>query len=70
MKAKIKNSETGSAPYHLNISNTAKDFSDNNGTNPQTGLLELLSKSVLIKNDIVIENSQVIENTVLIWNKE
>ncbi len=48
--------ETGSDPYRLNRDNSAKDFSLNESTNPSFGLLDTLSKFIIIE-----ENTQILE---------
>ncbi len=54
MESENKIFETGSNPYYLNQSNTAKDFSNNDTTNPQYGLLDTLTKFIIIENNIEI----------------
>ena len=51
MEADNKYFETGSSPYYLNLNNTAKDFSFTENTNPQNGVLDLLSKHIIIANE-------------------
>jgi len=55
MEANNKYFETGSNPYYLNLSNTAKDFSFNDSTNPQYSLLDTLTKFVIIEDNTVIQ---------------
>jgi hypothetical protein len=55
MAADNKYFETGSNPYYLNLNNTAKDFSLNDTTNPQYGLLDTLTRFIIIEDNIVIE---------------
>lgn len=55
MSVNNKYFETGSNPYYLNINNTAKDFSFNENTNPQYGLLDTLSKFIIIQNEYQIQ---------------
>ena len=47
--------ETGSNPYYLNLSNTAKDFSFNDTTNPAYGLLDTLTKFIIVEENISVE---------------
>lgn len=63
--SELKYNETGSAPYYLNFSNTAKDFSNDDRTNPQYGLLELLSKNVFLQNEVQIQEDFIIVNDVI-----
>ena len=58
MNTENKYYETGSNPYYLNLNNTAKDFSLNESTNPQVGLLDTLSKYIIIENNIKVEQLQ------------
>ena len=51
-----KYSETGSNPYYLNLSSTAKDFSFSHTTSPEYGLLDTLTKIILVENELIIEN--------------
>ncbi len=60
MAADNKYFETGSNPYYLNLNNTAKDFSDNDTTNPQYGLLDTLTKFIIVEDNIIV-NPQIIE---------
>ncbi|MBS1516588.1 MAG: hypothetical protein JSS91_00715 [Bacteroidetes bacterium] len=53
--------ETGSNPYYLNINNTAKDYSLNESSNPQSGLLYIMSKHTIIINDLIEEETNIIE---------
>lgn len=64
MEKDLKVLETASAPYHLNINNTAKDFSSNESTNPETGLLDTLTKYVLVDNNIEIQPIYIINNPI------
>ncbi len=51
--------ETGSNPYHLNLNNTAKEYSTaQDSTNPQDSYLDMLSRYVFIQNDIVFFSSK------------
>lgn len=45
--------ETGSSPYYLNLNNSAKEFSITEATNPQYGLLDTLSKFILIEDNSI-----------------
>jgi hypothetical protein len=55
MAADNKYFETGSNPYYLNLNNTAKDFSLNDSTNPQYGLLDTLTRFIIVEDNILIE---------------
>ncbi len=59
MEADNKYFETGSNPYYLNLNNTAKDFSFSESTNPQYGLLDTLSKFIIIENEYQVEPIQI-----------
>lgn len=63
--SELKYNETGAPPCYLNFDNTAKDFSIDDRTNPQYGLLELLSKNIVIQNDIQIQESFVVINNLI-----
>lgn len=67
MEAENKFFETGSNPYYLNSNNTAKDFSFNENTNPQYGLLDTLSKFIIIENEYQIEPMHIEQE--IIYNK-
>ena len=58
--------ETGSAPYYLNLSNTAKDFSFKESTNPQYGLLDTLTKFVIVENNTEIQPPIIQEQLILV----
>lgn len=69
MQAENKYFETGSNPYYLNLNNTAKDFSFNDSTNPQFGLLDTLTKFIIVEDNYqveqpIIEQELVIESTI------
>lgn len=59
METDNKYYETGSNPFYLNLNNTAKDFSINDSTNPQYGLLDTLSKFIIVENNLVIDQMQI-----------
>lgn len=70
MVADNKYFETGSNPYYLNLYNTAKDFSVNDTTNPSFGLLDTLTKFIIIQDNIeiqepIIQQILIIENSVI-----
>lgn len=54
METENKFYETGFNPYYLNLNNTAKDFSLNESTNPQSGLMNTLINNTIIENDTII----------------
>jgi hypothetical protein len=60
-----KLNETGSSPCYVNLDNTAKDFSLSETTNPQFGLLDTLSKFVIIENNIKIEPIQIRQEFII-----
>jgi len=55
MELDINYFETGSNPYPLNLNNTAKDFSFSEITNPHNGVLDMLSKFIIIENKYQVE---------------
>ncbi len=55
MAADNKLFETGSTPYYLNLNNTAKDFSLNESTNPSYGLLDTLTKFIIVEDNLEIK---------------
>lgn len=62
--------ETGSNPYYLNLNNSAKEFSFNESTNPSYGLLDTLTKFIVVENNTeiqqpIIQEEQIIENNVI-----
>jgi hypothetical protein len=65
MAADNKYFETGSNPYYLNLNSTAKDFSFNESTNPQYGLLDTLTKFIIVEDNIEIEQP-IIEQELII----
>lgn len=65
MAADNKYFETGSYPYYLNLNNTAKNFSFNESTNPQYGLLDTLTKFIIVEDNIEIEQP-IIEQELII----
>ena len=69
MDADNKYYETGSNPYYLNLNNTAKDFSFSENTNPQTGILDTLSKHIIIENEFEIQPVH-IEQELFIENEK
>jgi len=67
MQAENKYFETGSNPYYLNLNNTAKDYSFNDTTNPQFGMLDTLSKFIIIEDIFHVEQS-IVEQELIIEN--
>lgn len=67
METDNKYYETGSNPYYMNLNNTAKDFSFNENTNPQYGLLDTLSKFTIIENEYEVEPMRIEQE--LIYSK-
>src|SRR6218665_83240 len=68
MATNNKFSETGSNPFYLNRDDTVKHFSLNDTTNPQYGLLDSLTKFILIENSIEIEQP-IMEQEFIIENR-
>ncbi len=61
--------ETGSNPYYLNLNNTAKDFSLQDYTNPSQGLLDTLTKFIIVENNVkivepIIQKEMVTEDAI------
>lgn len=67
MEDKTKILETGSNPYYLNTSNTAKEFSFDESTNPNYGLLNTLANFIIIEDEYTIE--QIFTTEEIIQNK-
>lgn len=70
MEAENKYFETGSSPYYLNLSNTAKDFSFNDFTNPSYGLLDTLTKFIIVEENTdvqqpIIQQELIIEDVTI-----
>ena len=59
MDARSNVFETGSNPYHLNLNNTAKDFSFSDTTNPSDNLLDVLSKFILVEDQYEVNSDNV-----------
>jgi hypothetical protein len=59
---------TGSNPCYLNLSSTAKDFSFNDTTSPQYGLLDNLTKFVIVEEDYTEIVQPVIQKNQ--WDKQ
>lgn len=55
MDSTTKIYETGSNPYYLNTNNTAKEFSLDESTNPNYGLLNTLANFIIIEDEYTIE---------------
>lgn len=69
MAADNKYFETGSNPYYLNLNNTAKDFSFNESTNPPYGLLDTLTKFIIVEDNTEIQQP-IIQEELLIEDVE
>lgn len=70
MATENKYFETGSNPYYLNLSNTAKDFSFNDFTNPSYGLLDTLTKFIIVEENTevqqpIIQQELIIEDVTI-----
>ena len=55
MDLENKNSGTGSNPVYVNSSNTAKDFSLNESTNPQGTFLDVILKYEFVEEQHITE---------------
>ena len=66
MSENIKLYGTGSAPHHLNLNTTTKDFSNQESTNPSNGLLEFLDKYVIIEDNMILINPQIANNLIIV----
>lgn len=60
-----KYSGTGSNPFYLNLNNTAKDFSINDSTNPEYGLLNTLTKFVIVVDEIEVNQPIIAEELII-----
>jgi len=56
---------TGSNPFHLNLNNTAKDFSINDSTNPEYGLLNTLTKFIIVEDNIEVKQPIIGEELII-----
>lgn len=65
MAADNKYFETGSNPYYLNLNNTAKDFSFNESTNPPYGLLDTLTKFIIVEDNTEIQQPIIQEELII-----
>lgn len=65
MAADNKYFETGSNPYYLNLNNTAKDFSYNESTNPSYGLLDTLTKFIIVEDNSEIQQPIIQEELII-----
>ncbi|MBP7152565.1 MAG: hypothetical protein KBA43_07880 [Paludibacteraceae bacterium] len=65
MAADNKYFETGSNPYYLNLNNTAKDFSYNESTNPPYGLLDTLTKFIIVEDNSEIQQPIIQEELII-----
>jgi len=65
MAADNKYFETGSNPYYLNLNNTAKDFSFNELTNPSYGLLDTLTKFIIVEDNTEIQQPIIQEELII-----
>jgi hypothetical protein len=59
METDNKYFETGANPYYLNLSNTAKDFSFNETTSPPYGLLDTLTKFIIVEDYTEIQQPNI-----------
>jgi hypothetical protein len=65
MAADNKYFETGSNPYYFNLNNTAKDFSFNESTNPPYGLLDTLTKFIIVEDNTEIQQPIIQEELII-----
>ena len=65
MAADNKYFETGSNPYYLNLNNSAKDFSFNESTNPPYGLLDTLTKFIIVEDNTEIQQPIIQEELII-----
>ena len=65
MAADNKYFETGSNPYYLNLNNTVKDFSFNESTNPPYGLLDTLTKFIIVEDNTEIQQPIIQEELII-----
>lgn len=65
MPSENKYFETGSNPYYLNLNNTAKDFSFNESTNPPYGLLDTLTKFIIVEDNTEIQQPIIQEELII-----
>ena len=65
MNLENKYFETGSNPYYLNLNNSAKEFSFNENTNPQYGLLNTLSEFIIIEPGLNIEPLNIVPGIII-----
>lgn len=56
--------QTGSSPYYLNFSNTAKEDSKDDQTNPQRGQMELLLRTKVLVNNTIVEPLYTADNII------
>lgn len=59
MASEIKSTETGSSPSHLNLQNSAKDYSLNGSSDPQDGILNTLKNFIVIQNDMTVSSLEI-----------
>lgn len=57
--------ETSTTPYYLNTDNTAKEFSDQYNTNPETCLLDSLSKNPIIEKSYEVKSPKIIQEFII-----
>jgi hypothetical protein len=69
MAAENKYYETGSNPYYLNLNNTAKDFSLNETTSPPYGLLDTLTKFIIVEDYTEIQQ-RIIQDELIVEDVE
>ena len=56
--------ETGSLPYNINTDITAKDYSDQQNTDIENGLLFTLNKFNFVQDSFIIEEPLIVETYV------
>lgn len=53
MNSENKYYQTGSAPFYLNVNNTAKEYSINQTSSPENELIDLLCRYILIIDESI-----------------
>lgn len=65
MNSEKKYCESSSNPYYLNLNSTAKDYSFNESTSPNYGLLDILTKHIIIENITEIQQPIIKQELVI-----
>jgi len=64
METENKYYETGSCPYHIDLNNTAKEYSVQDSSNPQFGFLNALNENLIIDDSVQIEVPIIIQELI------